>query len=616
MQNGNALAIVEFQRVLDEGFRVCLDTASTMHEQLRSTNNPNSEKLYSDVQELRKFVAPWVNKLYETMARTLFEVLAIMQPEDFESGDVNFYFLPGYHSCLTDRRLFYRSTTLQNVGIGLSGNPRKAPRSVETYHDCCQAQWYTFATTPPEERDFRPGSPYFWYAYQQPTCSENTSDLIASFTFSRVAQDLDIENLPEHKTVLLDVTGSDKWGDQVAELLNGITYKKHPEWVFPDRYDRRKDSRYDAKRERELRRARCLLISLWMHSVFENARPQWWQILMDELQKQSLTSVTASLLAADADPVASNWGDEGSNRAQFTTWTTVSMHRLAAPPPVPLVEARESTDNAFLDSDTYLQTVGWATMLSSVPLRLPFISVVRPWIRMIYGMLRSAEVHVLLKDRLPLHQAEQAVRIMSHDMYKLIEESVKTLITEVEATEKEKVDYRRFVLHLLKAQGELAYAFCNAATDPVKAAALRYEILNSLQVMGDKLITCLHQVATEVQEFRMEDNNSRFVPVLPKEDWLEDMPFETHVSCLFLVGEIIRNHCQHGNGTVANLFFRPEGSCLAIVLEVPYKCKPGHSYGLLKNALETLRLGSAKFNSADDQSRWTITINISEVETS
>src|SRR6185369_6183088 len=139
-----------------------------------------------------------------------------------------------------------------------------------------------------------------------------------------------------------------------------------------------------------------------------------------------------------------------------------------APPPVPLVNPIETSTNDFLDPETYLQTVGWATMLSSVPLGLPFISVVRPWIRMVYGMLRSAEVNVLLQDRLPLHRAAQAARFISHDMHKFMQETVATVIDDIRETLPKTVEYRRFILLLLKAQAEFAYAVSRAATDSSK----------------------------------------------------------------------------------------------------------------------------------------------------
>ncbi len=619
MKDRQVASIVTVQGVLDQGFRECLEAARKMHEQIKERFATRIERLASHEDELKDLVLPWINPLYTTMAWTMFRVLALMQPESFKSGDVNFYFLPGYHSCLAHRRLFYSqqvcvgdSFILRNFGVGFSGDPLKSTH-IDPYHDCCQARWYTLATTKPKDGDFRPGSPYIWYAYQQPTCSEDIYDLIASFTFSTAAQNRNSNGFPEHKILQLEKGRSNEWGDRVAKLLNDIPYKSYPEWVFPDRYDRSNEPDYDAEREVRLRRARHLLISLWMHSVFEKKQPKWWSKLIDELKKNELDDVIKAVSVAKDDPVAGNWGD-GAKRPQFNTWTTLSMHRLAAPPPAPLLQPTETSTSKFLDAETYLQTVGWATMLSSVPLGLPFISVIRPWIRMIYGMLRSAEVNVLLQDRLPLHQAAQAARIISHDMHKFMQEPVMTLVEEVTASDPEKVDYRRFILLLLKAQGEFAYAVCHAATDSTKVKALRAEILESLRSVGDKLPDYLFQVATEVQRFRSYKDAGYFTS-----EWTDDrateIPIETYVNCLLLIGEVIRNHRQHGKGTEAKLTIT-QGDCLVITLEVQGEREAGLSFGLLDNALKTLDLGSAKFSKSDTQSRWIIKVYFSEVEES
>jgi len=614
-------SIVTVQQELDQGFRACLEVVKKMHTIIKEHFATNLEQLSGHEEELRDLILPWINPLYKTMARTMFKVLALMQPESFASGDVNFYFLPGYHSCLIPRRLFYSEQvlvegvpTLQNFGVGFSGDPLKSPQ-VPPYHDCCQARWYTFATTRQKGAEFRPGSPYIWFAYQQPTCSDDIYDLIASFTISTATQTHDADKFPEHAVLQLDQDHSIDWGAQVAKLLNDTPHKSYPQWVFPDRFDRSNEPGYDEEREVRLRRARHLLISLWMHSVFETQRPTWWPVLMEELEKNNLSNVIQALTNAEVDPVASNWGDKGYKRPQFNTWTTLSMHRLAAPPPVPLVNPIETSTNDFLDPETYLQTVGWATMLSSVPLGLPFISVVRPWIRMVYGMLRSAEVNVLLQDRLPLHRAAQAARFISHDMHKFMQETVATVIDDIRETLPKTVEYRRFILLLLKAQAEFAYAVSHAATDSSKVQLLRSEIIKSLQCEDDKLVGYLLQVATEVQEFRGYKNAGHVIPLLPKQDFVE-IPVETHTTCLLLIGEVIRNHRQHGKGAEGKLFITLQDKCLIIMLEVKRKCKVGKSFGLLDNTLTTLGLGSAKFFKADGESRWVITVDISEQEDS
>src|SRR5262249_3129757 len=151
--------------------------------------------------------------------------------------------------------------------------------------------------------------------------------------------------------------------------------------------------------------------------------------------------------------------------------------------------------------------------------------------------------------------------------------------------EEKAVNYRRFTLLLLRAQGDLAYAVCSAATDQVKVKQLRTKILASLQFVGDNLVQCLYQVATEVQKFRQWENGGQVFPIVESE---LEIPPDTYVSCLLLVGEIIRNQCQHGKGQSANLKIRQDASGLRIELIAPEASRAGDSYRLLGNALNTL----------------------------
>ena len=617
MDDENARTVL-FQRELDLGFQECLARAKNMHEEIKESFRGRLELLSQNEEELASVISPWINDLYQTMTGTMFRVLAIMQPDDFDPNGVNLYFLPGYHSCLTRRRIFYQDhpsgsgrAMFQNLGVGLIGNPLTSPGEIVEYHDCCHARWYHYATTPPlPQRDFLPASPYHWFAYQQPRSSVNPHDLIASLTFSTVRQDRGLEQSPEHIGLYLKSPGhSMDWGKQVAQVLNNMPYKGRPDWIFPDRDDRKSD-KYDRVRETGLREVRCLLISLWMHSVFEAQKPLWWGTLMDELLKHKLTSVRNSLLLAESDVVANDWGDQSLGRPQFNTWTTVSMHPLVAPPPVPVLGPREAALRAYEASNTYLQTIGWATMLSSVPLGLPFLSVVRPWIRMIYGMLRSAEVNVLLQDRLPLQRAAQSARILSHDMHKFMQEPIMTLIKKVDQNTTDAIDYRRYILLSLKTQSTFAYAVCNAAPYPHKVKELRDEILESITSVGENFEACLYKVANEVQHFRAGKHGARVETAdVPEADLI--IPVDTYVTCHLFVGEIVRNHCRHGSEQeVASLSVSREPGGFEILLEANGYRQPGQTFGLLDNALETLMLGSAEFEREHNKSRWIIKINI------
>jgi hypothetical protein len=350
-----------------------------------------------------------------------------------------------------------------------------------------------------------------------------------------------------------------------------------------------------------------------MHSVFGAVKPEWWGTLIDELQKQQLTSVRDCLSAAETDLVANDWGDQDLGRPQFNTWTTISMHPLVAPPPVPVLGPKQPEMRAYEASNTYLQTIGWATMLSSVPLGLPFISVVRPWIRMIYGMLRSAEVNVQLQDRLPLQRAAQSTRILSHDLHKFMEEPIMTLIKKADQNTVEAIKYRRYILLSLKAHSTFAFAVCNAAPYPHKVQELHDEIVKSIKSVGKDFEACLYKVAHDVQQFRAGKPGTRvetrFLP-----DAKLVIPYDTYVTCHLFVGEIVRNHCRHGSeNEVATLSVSRQPGGFEILLEAngDYR-KLSQTFGLLDNALETLLLGSAGFERKEGESRksrWIIKIN-------
>ena len=342
MPGREAMLVAELQRTLDKGFRLCRALGEDMQKRIEADSSGRLELLYIGYESLKPTIRPLVNDFYKTMTRTLFEVLRLLQPDDF-AGDnrVNFYFLPGYHSHLINKRIFYQESdgpdgnSYKSFGVGLCGG---ADGTAEEYHDCCHARWYHYATTPPRNQNkFLPASPYHWFAYQQPrVTADDPHDLVASLTFSTDPSVEPDDNFPEHMILNLATPAgsSSEWGTKVADMLNAMPHRTHPHWVFPDRGDREqvKDLSYDAECDERLRRIRCLLISLWMHSVFESRPPDWWRQLNEELERQSLTSVSESIAQALADEVACDWGDRNSGRPGFTNWTTINLHPLSPRP--------------------------------------------------------------------------------------------------------------------------------------------------------------------------------------------------------------------------------------------------------------------------------------------
>src|SRR5690349_19978276 len=109
-----------------------------------------------------------------------------------------------------------------------------------------------------------------------------------------------------------------------------MPHRNYPNWRFPDRQDL---GGFGNEQVESLRKIRCLLISLWMHSVFEVNEPTWWDELYDELEKRKLHLLKATIEKAQRDRVATDWGDKLHKRSQFKVWTTIALHKLVAPPP-------------------------------------------------------------------------------------------------------------------------------------------------------------------------------------------------------------------------------------------------------------------------------------------
>jgi hypothetical protein len=624
------LLVAELQQILDRGFRRCRALAEDMQEGLQKDYPDRLELLYIGQDNLKPIIRPWVNNFYQTMTQTIFEVLRLLQPKDFAGGkNVNFYFLPGYHSYLISKRIFYQEessgpagTSYKSFGVGLCGGPEGR---AEEYHDCCHARWYHYATTPPRpQRDFLPASTYHWFAYQQPTLTEgDRHDLVASITFSTIESAAEEPRFPEHK--LLNLSGltedSWEWGTKVAEMLNDMPYKLHPTWEFPDRGDRKHviSPEYNAEREEELRDIRRLLISLWMHSVFKSEPPGWWDRLTGELDKLELTSMSDAIRQALEDKVACDWGDRRSGRPGFRTWTTINLHPLIAPPPAPLYGPRYHAASAQEASATYRQTIGWATMFCSAPLDFPFISVVRQWIRTVYSMLRSTEVTVLLTNRAPHIRAAQMARALSHDSHKFMDETVNAVLRHINDNDPDVTAYRTHVIYTLRALTTFMFMICNAAPHPDKVRAEADKLRESLRMESERLVATIYKVAADVQLYRTGTREGINATVaIPAQPLLEGRAIEApaYAYCILLIGEMVRNYCNHGpKDGEARLSATANGERLDIVLEGPAENRPAsENFAILHNLLETLELGEAKVERVEGAYRWRVTVLLSRQE--
>jgi hypothetical protein len=623
MHKGNTAPVVEFQRILDHGYQRALTLCEKMQDEVEQ-NLPSRLELYDiEQEEIEAILEPWYRQLYEEMAETMLKVLRVLQPEHFEpERAVNFYFWPGYHSHLINRRVFYRPSPRiesalpsQDFGVGLCGDPIGLPENLEKYNDSCQARWYHRAALPPVQKDFYPASPYHWFLNQQPGISKRPHDLVASVTCTTISSVGQADDFPEHRVLVLPEghVSSRDWGLMLADGLNSLPLVQNPGLKFPDRIDRASVLGFDQNEEIRLRTVRCWLLSLWMHSAFRLDPPDWWDDLISELKKQQLTTVLDEVSRTRDDPVARDWGDASRRRPKFGTWTTIWLHPLVAPPPTPLLGPRESIDRETEISPAYRRTIGWATILCSVPLGLPFISVVRQWIRSVYGMLRNAEVAGLLRNRESLNRAAQMARVLPHDLRRLIQESVGTMLVDIEDSSPDAIAYRRYVLMTLQAFSKLAYGISSVASDRTKAKNSRDEIKNALLSMGDRLVDGVHRVVTDIQHFEIPNNSARVEVSEPEGNQV--IPPESYAAYLLLVGEMVRNYCEHSpKGSAAKLSVTRSDDRLEITMEGKAGNRPtSETYALLDNVLDMLRLGKATVEKLEgDNYRWAVIVYLSE----
>ena len=276
-------------QVLDKGLQKILTLCDEMQNDLEIEFAGKLELMGLQREQLAGVIAPVTCRLYREMAETMFEVLRILQPEDFANGPVNLYFWPGYHSYLTNRRIFCRLDGADFLGVGVFGDQKG---QLHLYHDSCQARWYRFAVTP-FIPSFSPASAYHWFEWQRPRVTDTPHDLIASLNITIDPNVQRPDGFPEHQIAILSngPSSSLDWGEEVAKLLNGLGHRKNVEWQFPDRLDLEGSDGFNPTRDAELRALRLYLLSLWLHAAFRTTPPEWWDKLIDELERQQLSGI-------------------------------------------------------------------------------------------------------------------------------------------------------------------------------------------------------------------------------------------------------------------------------------------------------------------------------------
>jgi hypothetical protein len=103
--------------------------------------------------------------------------------------------------------------------------------------------------------------------------------------------------------------------------------------------------------------------------------------------------VREQLRQAASDDVAQKGWNAGKRRTRFVDWTAISLHPMLSPAPLINKESYRESDG-ISNPANYLEqrALGSSVFLSSCVLGKEFISLVRPWMRSRYGMVRNAQM--------------------------------------------------------------------------------------------------------------------------------------------------------------------------------------------------------------------------------
>jgi len=496
--------------------------------------------------------------IYQVIAKTLFKVLPTLQGEDCPKGTaVNFYFWPGYHSYLANRRIFVRDGSW-NFGIGISGDP--STHQQELYSDCSQARWYHYLIWNPRRRtgsytfsEPMPGHVHQWLRFQnQPSLLTNKphGKPLRTFINSLTATTAEIDNSEQSMfrgNEVLKLTHSagitKMWGSQYAKFLNELGLDK--KWSFPDRWGK------ETHDEAPLRNLRCAMHSVWLHAIFCGWKPTWLDGFIRELKENAVTQPAAvSIEQGLADPVATDWGDAGKGRPCSMTWSYVSLHSSLAPSISDLyagIPQHDETRRRLQAS----QSLGSAELLCSIPLRPRYLASVRSWISEVYGLIRNAEFSVLLQNhKLQSRRLELSGPFWAHELMKLSDEGLATVLREVDDNRPSATDNRRFVLHSMRMLGTLAYAFTGPLFGgPKGVTAQRDEFMKPVLDLYTRgiLVDALREVAQQTYKHVCAGTGARvaFGKAQRNPTGRLRLRNEEQRSCFLLVAEMIRNYCEN-----------------------------------------------------------------------
>jgi len=544
----------EIQSRLEDGFKVCLKLAGNFTRLAEDSIRKRGGFSRLPPAEILFALQGLCPQLYGVMADVLYRLIPLVQPEDLtDERKLNFYFWPGYHSYLANRRVFVKGEPHDwNFGVGISGDFDSG--EVERYHDCSQARWYHYLVPTRNQSTIIPGDVHKWLRLQQqvrfsidPSFSE-TRKFVDSLTAT--TRDIDVleqQIFKGHEALLLsEEHGSLLWGEQYAKFIN--QYRLNRKWTFPDHWG------HSAEQESRWRSLRCKMHSVWLHAAFCDGHPQWLDSFIQELLSDRETQLAGEALRQGLkDEIAVDWGDATRKRPKFTCWSYLSLHASLAPLVSPLDSATHH-DEDELQASQARQSLGSAEMVSSIPLRPRYFSIVRPWISEVYGLLRNTEISILLENhKLEARRADLAGPFWAHELMKLTDEGLSTVHRDLIGLKPKVVGNMKFVLHSIRMLSSLAYLFTGPIfTGAQGAMKQREEVLGPLRRLqrDGELIDALKHVAKQTYDNLCLDGPHLVLDVQSTPGWKpEQLQYAEQRSCFLLVSEMIRNYCDSEKDT-------------------------------------------------------------------
>jgi hypothetical protein len=615
----NSEAVAQVQKILDEAFRACLRHCENVPKTLQQIRRYQPATAELDLPKIQVALERALIPLYELIATTMFRIAPFFCP-DTERG-FNFYLWPGYHSLITHGRIDYVYKRAR-VGIGVWGRPGEE-NSWKIYHVCCNSVWHASLfrefQTARTARVFAPPSMHYWLVGQKPKLSEDPYDILHSVTFGPNQLE-EHPSYPEHKSLSLSV-GEDcgdswNWGWRLAEKFNEWQDRVDTrEWLFPDRFDTAGEP------ETDFRDARYVLYSLWLHSAFRPDPPPWLEEAKKIFRRAKLSGMVKCVDRASVHPDGADWGDSATGRPAFVACTVVCLHRLLAHAVLTRPFGSLETQHPKIDD----RSLGTVCAISSAVMEPSYISVVRPWIRSIFAMIRNSELTVYA-DRLVQDQSARArlrgSGFIIHELNAIMKQ-FSNIRERMDALDAESVTTRRFAWDLIASTVNLAWEEGKLAvlSHADARARVRTVFLKPLQELlsTGKLDKALRFVAHEVYRVSKPDSGAAqgaLIPSLEASEHISLSP-QQYSRCYLLVAEPIRNCCRYGSSRTMAADWRVfvSGSRFSIHLEQSElnNLPTATTFDILDEFLEETGIGRAKCKWITPNKRllWRVVVRVS-----